>query len=224
MSRTITTTSNPDLLEDLRLIAEGRPGKGLAFQRLVRLAGITQTRLAERVGLDRSTISHWISERIWPPSEKMLEALRSLEIDEARLIQLFGDQVKQERLRAVLSGRLSGQNASVTMADLVRELDNQNIEDADQRELIVLRALREPILKAQGIKALTDTKAAMLILERLDGAEVNARKYESNSRAFYRPDPIMRLGVERQRLLDAMDPEERRKWEEKHQAKNVDAD
>jgi transcriptional regulator with XRE-family HTH domain len=224
MSRTITTTSHPDLLEDLRLIAGGRHGKGEALKRLLSVAKVTQSALAMKLGVDRSTISHWCSERKWPSSEKMLEALRSLEIDEARLIQLFGNLVQQERLQALLSGSFSGQNASVTMADLVRELDNQNIEDADQRELIVLRALREPILKAMGVKALSDTKAATLILSLLNEAEAHASKYQSNSRAFYRPDPIMRLGSERQRLLDAMDPEECRKWEEKHEAKNGDAD
>jgi transcriptional regulator with XRE-family HTH domain len=131
MNRAITTTWHPDLLEDLGLIAEARSGKGLAFQRLVKLAGITQTQLATKVGLDRSTLSHWISERIWLSSETMLKYLRLLAVDQARLIQCFGSQVKQAELQEVLSKGFSYQNASVSMGDLIRELDNQNIEDAD---------------------------------------------------------------------------------------------
>jgi DNA-binding transcriptional regulator YiaG len=74
MARPLDPEANPEVEIDMRLVASLSPGWGAALRRLFERSDVNQAEVAEAIGVDKSTITGWISERYKPRSTDLFLA------------------------------------------------------------------------------------------------------------------------------------------------------
>ena len=164
MNEAVLTSKDAELLTDLEIISLGEPGKGPALKRCLERAGLTFKEVASALGYDpntdagRTTVSHWVSERRWPPAATIRQVLSQCNIDRRLLLDLFGLQLGTE----VTPARESRELAVALRNELMFEFDEF------QRRDIIFQSLAEKVLIFQGFKAFDDTRAAQFFFERMD--------------------------------------------------------
>lgn len=160
----VLTSKDAALLTDLEIIALGEPGKGPALKRCLERAGLTFKAVATQLGYDpntdagRTTVSHWVSERRWPPPATIRQVLSHCNIDRKILLDQFGLQLGTE----VTPAKESRELAVALRNELMFEFDEFERRD------VIFQSLAEKVLIFQGFKAFDDTRAAQFFFERMD--------------------------------------------------------
>ena len=153
-----------ELLTDLEIIALCQPGKGAALKRIIERAGLTFAALAAKLGYDpssdagRTTISHWTSERRWPPAATIRQTLMICNIDRKVLLDKFGLALDTEVTPLAESKQM--------LVSLRNELMFEF--DEFERRDIIFSNTAEKVLLFQAFKAFDDVRAAQLFFERFD--------------------------------------------------------
>jgi transcriptional regulator with XRE-family HTH domain len=180
MSTTLNATNTPNLLNDLDIVCQRRPGRGPAFSRLLDYAQVTQRQLAEAIGVDHSAVSHWISEKKNPSYANLRKALAFLQVDHALVVKSLGQLIKQDSVADVLRARLAPRTIQVTLDDLLKIYTD---EDPDKREQLICRVVMEPITAAMAVKAMAgDVRAAQWMDGRQEKLEVRIRLKATSER------------------------------------------
>jgi len=164
LSKTLNAANTPNLLTDLDIVCNRRPGRGPALSRLLRYADVTQQDLAAAIDVDHSAVSHWVSEKKNPSYENLRKALAFMRVDHALVVKHLGQVIQQDAVADVLRAKLEPRTIQVTLDDLLKIYTE---EDADKREALVYSVVMEPIVTAQAVRAMAgDTKAAQWVAER----------------------------------------------------------
>lgn len=160
-----TLTLDADGLTDLQIIAQGAPGKGAAFQRMLDRAGLTQSMIAERIGQTRSSVTTWCTEYRWPKPDTLRRALVHIGIDRKQLSDTWGVLLGTE-----IAPKSEMQGLAVTLRNELMFMD-----DALERLVFIGRTMREQVFMRQAFKAIDDTRAAEYFSRELKEIEAEHR-------------------------------------------------
>lgn len=142
---------DPSFMLDLALIARGEPGKGAALSRLIQMAGSNHPQLAEKLRLNRSTVTLWCSEKRWPSAEKLRDALHHLNVDRKLVIQAFGTRLPSWKEF----------DPKQFMETLESALANKG--DAHEREGLIHEFFWEKTVIGQYLRSPNDARAAEFV-------------------------------------------------------------
>jgi transcriptional regulator with XRE-family HTH domain len=157
-SKTLNAANCPDLVTDLDIVCKRWPGRGAALKRLLGYAGVKQSQLAEALGVDHASVSYWISEKNNPSYTNLRKILAFLEIDQNLVIKNLGRLIQTDTVNDVLNARLKPYELKITLEDLMNVCTET---DPDKREELIHKAVMEPVVIAQALKAMGgDTRAA----------------------------------------------------------------
>ena len=169
MSKTVGHAADREFKRDLEIIARGQPGRGAALQRLIARAGVTQVQIADHLGCDRTSVSHWVREERWPRAQTIVDLLSFLRVDQAMLQEaaaiLLGGDISADVLRKC--GGLK--TFKVTPQEFLDILQTE--DDFAQRDSIfkvfVPQALVAVGFRAAGLKGgeACDPRAVKILLE-----------------------------------------------------------
>lgn len=175
-----TIPDSPETRRDAEIVARSLHGKGAALSRLIKASGLTQIEVAERVGVNRTSVSFWCTETKWPAPQRVLKLLNSLPIDRAVLndvgIWIQGEATARDVFRA--TGELTA--FSVTRDELialVKESDDFTRRDMLFKVLYPL-AIMAMGLRAAGIKGAesADPRAATWLAHEYEKHQEEARR------------------------------------------------
>ena len=149
-------------LADVTVLANRQPGKGDAMRRLMVACGYAQGKLAMEMGVNRATISAWVSETRWPSDEEIKQACLLMGIPRDQIVQAW-----------MAAPRQAGQED----VDLAKQLQQLLWGEtrALKRKLIIGRTMEEEVFIRQAFRAREDVRAAQLFFSRLDQYEDQAR-------------------------------------------------
>jgi transcriptional regulator with XRE-family HTH domain len=159
--QTLNAANTPNLPTDLDILCQRLPGRGAALKRLLGYAGVNQEQLAEAIEVDKSAVSQWISEKKNPSYANLRKCFAHLQIDHNLVVRKLGRLIQADAVNDVLRARLKPEEVKVNLDDLLNVCTET---DPDKREELIHKAVMEPVVIAQALKAMAgDTKAAQWI-------------------------------------------------------------
>jgi len=165
LSNILDADRNPEILQDTEIVCRKMNGWGAAFRRLRERSDLSQSEVADVIGVERTSLSNWEQEKHFPQPDTLRKALAVIGVDARLLFRYFGLQLEGEKALEVLNAQISPNAAALTLAQTLIQLADRNKQEVSEA---ITTLMDSRILAAISLKALSDVQAAKLYFERSD--------------------------------------------------------